>query len=249
MQSVSQEQRDKSLFQAKLLAGALWEASAVLIDQLFEDIAGLRSLAQITRQDIAGSFVLVATVPAPQVSNLCPGLSDWKLKALQEAATPGSTTITIAADVSELPEFADWSFVSTVGKLFDAIINPQPGVVPSDGIIRVTCYGNSAGYLPGIEGDDARIQHWIDDFLDVAPALSGRIVGSTVATWEHCFAVLSPKRNVALPQLQRSVGNLHFAGDRLHIRNGRLTRRIPGSTPSGRKTAQRFSGAGRNAGI
>lgn len=107
MESVSQEQRDKSLFQAKLLAGALWEASAVLIDQLFEDIAGLRSLAQITRQDIAGSFVLVATVPAPQVSNLCPGLSDWKLKALQEAATPGSTTMTIAADVSELPEFAD----------------------------------------------------------------------------------------------------------------------------------------------
>lgn len=100
MESVSQEQRDKSLFQAKLLAGALWEASAVLIDQLFEDIAGLRSLAPITRQDIAGSFVLVATVPAPQVSNLCPGLSDWKLKALQEAATPGSTTITIAADVS-----------------------------------------------------------------------------------------------------------------------------------------------------
>jgi hypothetical protein len=42
MESVTPEQRDRSLFQAKLLAGALWEASAVLIDQLFEDVAELR---------------------------------------------------------------------------------------------------------------------------------------------------------------------------------------------------------------
>ncbi|WP_258804152.1 flavin monoamine oxidase family protein [Pseudarthrobacter sp. NS4] len=156
---------------------------------------------------------VVATVPAPQLSHLCPGLPQWKLKALQEAATPGSTTITIAADVRGFPEFIHWSFVSTVGKLFDAVLNPQPGVLPSDGIIRFTCYGNSAGFLPGIEGDEARIQLWIDDFLDVAPALTGRIVGAEVATWEHCFAVLSPGRNDALPELQRSVGNLHFASD------------------------------------
>jgi hypothetical protein len=39
MESVTPEQRDRSLFQAKLLAGALREASAVLIDQLFEDVA------------------------------------------------------------------------------------------------------------------------------------------------------------------------------------------------------------------
>lgn len=58
MESVTPEQRDKSLFQAKLLAGALWEASAVLIDQIFEDIAQLRGLNEVTRQDIAGSFVL-----------------------------------------------------------------------------------------------------------------------------------------------------------------------------------------------
>jgi hypothetical protein len=52
MESVTPEDRDKSLFQAKLLAGALWEASAVLIDQLFEDIAELRSLAEITRRTL-----------------------------------------------------------------------------------------------------------------------------------------------------------------------------------------------------
>jgi hypothetical protein len=40
MDSITPERRDRSLFQAKLLAGALWEASAVLIDQLFEDLDG-----------------------------------------------------------------------------------------------------------------------------------------------------------------------------------------------------------------
>jgi hypothetical protein len=63
MEPVTPEQRDKSLFQAKLLAGTLWEASAVLIDQLFEDIAELRERDGVTRQDIAGSFVLSGLPP------------------------------------------------------------------------------------------------------------------------------------------------------------------------------------------
>jgi hypothetical protein len=56
--SITPERRDRSLFQAKLLAGALWEASAVLIDQLFEDLEGLRNLDRVDRRDIANTFVL-----------------------------------------------------------------------------------------------------------------------------------------------------------------------------------------------
>jgi hypothetical protein len=63
MESVTPEQRDKSLFQAKLLAGALWEASAVLIDQLFEDVAELRSLDEVTGRDIAETYVLSGLPP------------------------------------------------------------------------------------------------------------------------------------------------------------------------------------------
>jgi hypothetical protein len=63
MESVTPEQRDRSLFQAKLLAGALWEASAVLIDQLFEDVAELRSLDEVTRRDIAETYVLSGLPP------------------------------------------------------------------------------------------------------------------------------------------------------------------------------------------
>lgn len=58
MESITRERRDRSLFQAKLLAGALWEASVILIDQLFEDLAGLRKLHSIDREDIANTFVL-----------------------------------------------------------------------------------------------------------------------------------------------------------------------------------------------
>lgn len=58
MESITRERRDRSLFQSKLLAGALWEASVILIDQLFEDLAGLRKLHSIDREDIANTFVL-----------------------------------------------------------------------------------------------------------------------------------------------------------------------------------------------
>lgn len=156
---------------------------------------------------------VVMAVPAPLLAGITVGLPDWKLDALKAAETPGSTTLTVAANVDGLEGIADWSFVSTVGKKFDAIINPLPGVVPSDGIVRFTCYGNSAGFLPGIENDEARINEWVEEFLEVAPELRGRIAGAVAATWEHCFSVLSPKRNDALPELRRSIGNLHFAGD------------------------------------
>lgn len=58
MESITPEQRDRSLFQAKLLAGALWEASGILIDQLFEDLLSLRKLRTVDREDIANTFVL-----------------------------------------------------------------------------------------------------------------------------------------------------------------------------------------------
>ncbi|QHK18925.1 NAD(P)-binding protein [Pseudarthrobacter psychrotolerans] len=182
--------------------------SVRLRDDLVEVTAG-----DGERQRVFLARHVVVTVPAPQVAGLCHDLPRWKVEALRAAETPGSTTLTIAANIEGLPKFADWSFVSTVGKKFDAIINPQPGVLPADGIVRFTCYGNSAGFVPGIESDEQQIQRWIEDFLEVAPELQGRIVGSVATTWEHCFSVLSPKRNDALPELQRSIGNLHFAGD------------------------------------
>ncbi|WP_354174125.1 hypothetical protein [Arthrobacter sp. UYEF36] len=63
MNSITPERRDRSLFQAKLLAGALWEASAVLINQLFEDLAGLRNLDRVDREDIANTLVLSGLPP------------------------------------------------------------------------------------------------------------------------------------------------------------------------------------------
>jgi monoamine oxidase len=39
------------------------------------------------------------------------------------------------------------------------------------------------------------------------------VIGAHIQTWEHCFAILTPQRAQALPQLQESIGRLHFAGD------------------------------------
>lgn len=183
-----------------------------------QGVRELDGLLEVTGASDGGQEVLLArhvvvAVPAPLVAGVCRDLPEWKREALRAAETPGSTTFTVAANIEGLPDFADWSFVSTVGKKFDAIINPQPGVVPADGIVRFTCYGNSAGFIPGIENDETLIQQWLEDFLTVAPQLRGRIVGAAAATWAHCFSVLSPKRNAALADLRRSVGAIHFAGD------------------------------------
>jgi protoporphyrinogen oxidase len=202
----------------RALAANAGAGTAIRTGMEVQRVQEMDGLLEVTIPSADGQAVLLArhvvmAVPAPRVEAICPDLPEWKRVALQAAETPGSTTFTIAANVEGLPEIADWSFVSTVGKKFDAIINPRPGVVPADGIVRFTCYGNSAGFIPGIENDDQLVQEWLEDFLEVAPQLRGRIVGAAAATWEHCFSVLSPKRNAALPDLQRSVGNIHFAGD------------------------------------
>src|SRR5262249_49232670 len=153
--------------------------------------------------------------PAPLVEGLAPDLPADKREALAHAATPGSTTMIVAADVAGVPEYRDWAFVTTVGAAFDCIINPAPGPQTfrrqPDGeeIAHFVCYGNSAGYRPDLATDlapdPAGRDAWVEDFLTVAPDLRGRIRGVHVQTWEHCFAVLSPARAAVLEELQRPV--------------------------------------------
>lgn len=82
--SITPARRDRSLFQAKLLAGALWEASAVLIDQIFEDLDGLRDLDRVDRHDIANTFVL-SGLPPRHADKYCP--SGWPPHGQQQART------------------------------------------------------------------------------------------------------------------------------------------------------------------
>src|SRR5688500_8127752 len=46
--SLPADERQRSLQQAKLLAGVLWQASSILIDELFEDLDNLDELETIT---------------------------------------------------------------------------------------------------------------------------------------------------------------------------------------------------------
>ncbi|PNH80196.1 hypothetical protein CXZ05_18630 [Arthrobacter sp. AFG20] len=166
-------------------------------------------------QKLTAKHVVLA-VPAPVVPDVVQNLPEWKTSALKRVASPGSTTLNIVADIEGLPEFKDWAFIVTVGMPFDAIINPVPGGTEETSranILQLTCYGNSAGYLPGFADDEQRVAQWLEDVYTVAPQLRGRVLGVHAQTWQHCFALLSPERAAILRELQRSIGSLHFAGD------------------------------------
>lgn len=159
--------------------------------------------------------VLLA-VPAPLVGSLVEDLPEWKRAALARVETPGSTTMVVAADVRGVEHHHDWAFVTTVGRRFDCIINPAPGrttTADDPDVAHFMCFGNSGGHQPDLPGDPAREAEWLADFLAVAPGLRGRVLGTHVQTWEHCFALLSPERASVIDDLQRPVGTMHFAGD------------------------------------
>jgi hypothetical protein len=160
---------------------------------------------------------VVLAVPAPITRLIAADLPRWKDEALAAAQMPGATTLCVTADVTGLPHIAEWAFVTAAGRAFDAIINPHP--IPADTVeepprtVQFVCYGNSCGYRPDLVADLAATTTWVEEFLAVAPELKGRVLGAHLATWRHCFAILTPERARAVPDLQRSVGRLHFAGD------------------------------------
>jgi hypothetical protein len=124
----------------------------------------------------------------------------------------------VVADVTDAPHLAEWAFVTTVGRAFDAIINPAPGRPrrdPSSGrlLAQYVCYGNSAGHEAGFGEVPHSTDAWVEDFLAVAPDLRGRIRGVHGQTWPHCFAVPSAERLAVLDELRRPVGGVEFAGD------------------------------------
>ncbi|MFD1211439.1 flavin monoamine oxidase family protein [Arthrobacter sp. GCM10027362] len=174
--------------------------------------------------DVRARHVIMA-VPAPRIAEIAE-LPDWKKQALEKVQTPGSTVLGVVADVrnAEIPAIAgtpspvqlgydDWSFVVTPGRPFDAVINPLPG--RGDGIAQFVCYGNSSGYLPGAnQADSGVLEQWLEEFLAVAPGLRHRIIGARIRSWRHCFSLLTPERNAALPLIRKPVaGSMHFAGD------------------------------------
>lgn len=201
-----------------------------LADRLAPGSVRLNSRVERVRPRDGGGFVVeiagqppleahevLLAVPAPVVAELVPDLPEWKRAALDDAHTPGSTELCITADVTGLDDVRDWAFVITVGRPFDVVISavPRDSRTTTDGreIAQFVCYGNSAGFRPDLADSDAAVAAWVEEFLAVAPELRGRILGAHLQTWEHCFAIITPKRLAALPHLQRPLDGLHFAGD------------------------------------
>ena len=173
---------------------------------------------------LRGRHVVMA-IPAPRIAAIA-DLPDWKLDALGQVKTPGSTVLGVVADIrgAEPPTLAgapspvqlgydDWSFIVTPGRPFDAVINPRPG--RGNGVAQFVCYGNSSGYVPEANDPASGVREaWLEEFLLVAPGLQDRILGARIQSWQHCFSLLTPARDAALPQLQEPVAcTMHFAGD------------------------------------
>jgi phytoene dehydrogenase-like protein len=201
-----------------------------LAEHLPEGSIRLNSLVQSVQKADGGGYTLniegsddvharevLLAVPAPIVGRLVSDLPAWKRVALDAAYTPGSTELCVTVDVTDLDDIPDWAFITTVGRPFDAIISaiPHDPRRAADGrlIAQFVCYGNSAGYRPDLVAADVGTSAWVDEFLAVAPQLNGRIIGAHLHTWEHCFAIITPRRLAAVPQLQESINGLHFAGD------------------------------------
>ncbi|MFE4080335.1 hypothetical protein [Paenarthrobacter sp. YIM B13468] len=63
MAGLNEDERRLGLDRARLLAGALWQASIILIDELFEDIIALYDKEDITAEDIQETQVLWTLPP------------------------------------------------------------------------------------------------------------------------------------------------------------------------------------------
>ncbi|MDQ0674728.1 hypothetical protein QFZ36_002289 [Pseudarthrobacter siccitolerans] len=122
----------------------------------------------------------------------------------------------IVADIKGLPEFKDWASTLPSACPSTPLINAVPGgtdKTTSTDIVQLTCYGNCSGYFPGFADDDQQVAQWMEDLYTVAPQLRGRVPsmytpkpGSTASPYS------APSGQKPLPQLQRSIRSLHFAG-------------------------------------
>lgn len=63
MAGISAEDRRRRSSRARLLVGAIWHASVLLIDQLFQDVHTLHGKESITREDIDETWILSALPP------------------------------------------------------------------------------------------------------------------------------------------------------------------------------------------
>jgi len=211
MQSIVRAMADR------LAPGVVRTSTAVTRVELDAERGGYIVTAQTAEGELrCWARQALLAVPAPLIAQIAPDLPVWKKTALRAAQTPGNTTMVIAADASDVPEYRDWAMVTAVGHRFDCVLNSTPGRWRSDdapGIVHFMCYANTAGYQPGLPGDETAEHEWIEDFLTVAPGLRGRIKGHHIQTWEHCFALLGLGRAEALADIRRPAAGAHFAGD------------------------------------
>lgn len=165
---------------------------------------------------VTATHVVVA-VPGPKVSHLVPSLPEWKKQAIAAIPTPSQTTLGAVVDCTDRPHWADFFYVVSVGTTFHGVTQPRTGRYFSPGTGNRTYFemfrGRDSDDELHAQDDATLIGEWLEDFYRVLPDARGRVTGTTLQRWDAAFAYPRYDRGVYLPDAQKPVGTMHFAGD------------------------------------
>jgi len=177
MRDVPAEDRARRLSRATLLAGAIWHASVILIDQLFQDIHILHGKDRITREDIAGTWVLSGLPPqyaekynglfaqrflvvaADMTAKLAAGWTSPSCVAQELAVRCLLDQIEITADTYELDLDPDWR-----GMLTDRVLEDTDSDMLYDR--SLDGFQHDEGLNQQLRLAPMALEHWFEPFND-----------------------------------------------------------------------------------
>lgn len=177
MGDISVEERARGLSRARLLAGAIWHASVILIDQLFQDVHFLHGRDRITSEDIAGTWVLSGLPPqyaekynglfaqrflvvaADMTAKLAAGWTSPSCVAQELAVRCLLDQIEVTADTYELDLDPNWR-----GTLTDRILEDTDSDMLFDR--SLDGFQHDEGLNRQLRLAPMALEHWFEPFND-----------------------------------------------------------------------------------
>jgi protoporphyrinogen oxidase len=123
-------------------------------------------------------------------------------------------TLSIVLDSTGRPEWDEVYFVALVDGEFHMTIQPRVGESRQrDDRTYFVCYRNGDAEAAAADDDEAAVARWLEDFYRILPTARGRVLGTRLRRWEHCFSYVAADRAEVLEDVRRPVDRAHFAGD------------------------------------
>lgn len=177
MADMPAEERLRSLSPARLLAGVIWHASVILIDELFQDIDTLRDNERVTQEDIDETWVLSGLPPqyaekynglfaqpflvvaADMTTKLAAGWTSPSCVAQELAVRCLLDQIEVTTDTYELDLDPDWR-----GMLTDRILEDTDSDMLYEP--RLDGFQHDEGLNQQLRLAPMALEHWFEPFND-----------------------------------------------------------------------------------